>query len=25
MTQPTLWTQKQLAQYWLLSEGTLER
>lgn len=25
MTQPTLWTQEQLAQHWLLSEGTLER
>lgn len=25
MTRPTLWTQEQLAQHWLLSEGTLER
>ena len=25
MTQPTIWTQEQLAQHWLLSEGTLER
>jgi len=25
MTQPTLWTQEQLAQHWRLSEGTLER
>jgi hypothetical protein len=25
MTQPALWTQEQLAQHWLVSEGTLER
>jgi len=25
MTQTALWTQEQLAQHWLVSEGTLER
>ena len=25
MTQPVLWTQEQLAQHWLVAEGTLER
>ena len=25
MTQHVLWTQEQLAQHWLVSEGTLER
>ena len=25
MTQPGLWNQEQLAQHWLVSEGTLER
>jgi hypothetical protein len=25
MTQPALWNQEQLAQHWLVSEGTLER
>lgn len=25
MTQPNLWTQEQLAQHWMVSEGALER
>ena len=25
MIQPALWNQEQLAQHWLVSEGTLER